>query len=135
MNATEIGDITEAMVLAALLESGATILAPFGNSHRYDLVVEKDGNFLRVQCKTGRLKNGAIQAKACSIQNPHLGGRSKDYLGQAELFGIYCPETHGVYLVPVDGSPTNTISLRLEPTRNRQAKGIRWAKDYKVERR
>lgn len=120
------------MVLAALLEDGAHVLVPFGASLRYDLVVERDGEFQRVQCKTGRLRKGVIVAQASSVSAPHRGGKRKDYKGDADLFGIYCPETKAVYMVPVEGSPKREIRLRLKPTKNNQSSSVRWAKDYQL---
>ena len=43
------------------------MLIPFGDNQRYDLVVEREGNFVRVQCKTGRVrKEGQILFNTCS---------------------------------------------------------------------
>jgi PD-(D/E)XK endonuclease len=63
MNPSTKGEITEAMVLATLLKNGSKVLVPFGSSLRYDIVIENEGNFQRVQCKTGRLRRGVIFAK------------------------------------------------------------------------
>jgi len=46
------GDTTEAIILAEFLKAGFPVLIPFGENHRYDLVIEAGGRFLRVQCKT-----------------------------------------------------------------------------------
>lgn len=55
-----IGAITETKVIGALVEAGKRILRPEGEGCPYDLVIDEDGLFFRVQCKTGRLKKGAI---------------------------------------------------------------------------
>lgn len=52
MHTKQIGDISEAMVAAVLLRSGRVILKPIGDNQRYDLVIDNNGKFLRVQCKT-----------------------------------------------------------------------------------
>lgn len=51
---------TEAAILARLSgREGVTILLPFGGGNgRYDLVIDDNGTFSRVQCKTGRLEQG-----------------------------------------------------------------------------
>jgi hypothetical protein len=46
------GDTTEAVVMAEFVKAGFPVLIPFGENHRYDLVIEAGGRFLRVQCKT-----------------------------------------------------------------------------------
>ena len=123
------------MVLARLVQAGKEILVPFGENQRYDLVIDEGDRFIRVQCKTGRLRKGAISFNTCSVDYHHPNSRGsrpyrRDYCGDAELFGVYCLATDGVYLVPVEDVGRSTASLRIEPTRNGQAKKIRWAKNY-----
>ena len=134
MNTKTIGNITEARVLAALLQAGFTVLLPFGGGQRYDMVTERDGSFKRVQCKTGRLKKGSIVVNGCSIQAPHLGGKRRNYHGGADYFGVYCPDTDGCYLIPVDGTPDSRFALRVAATKNNQSKRIRMASDYIIKR-
>jgi len=43
---------------------------------------------------------------------------------------VYCPDTDAVYLVPITDVPDRGACLRVKPTKNNQAKGVRWAKDY-----
>lgn len=135
-----IGDRTTAMVLARLLEVYESVLIPFGENSRYDLLIESDEGFIRVQCKTGRLKRGVVTFNACSTTYHHPNRRDgqptrHDYRGQADVFGVYCPETRGVYLVPVHEVGTVGGSLRIDPTANGQSRGIRWAGDYEIGRR
>ena len=60
------GERTEAAAIAELVKLGFTVLLPFGDNRRYDIAVEVCGRFLRVQCKTGRLRNGRIEFRAAS---------------------------------------------------------------------
>lgn len=129
-NPTTVGTRTEGMVLAALLQLGKAVLLPFGGGARYDLAYDEGGRLVRVQCKTAkRTTNGCLLFNSRSIG---YGGEHRDYRGDADLFGVYAPELGVVYLVPVDLVATNTGSLRLDPTRNGQAKGVLWASDYQV---
>jgi PD-(D/E)XK endonuclease len=53
----------------------------------------------------------------------------------AEIDAIcaYAPELHRCYLIPVDEiSGRRALHLRLDPTRNNQAQGIKWARDYEL---
>ncbi|MGH9198272.1 MAG: group I intron-associated PD-(D/E)XK endonuclease, partial [Acidimicrobiia bacterium] len=133
-----VGDASQAMVLGRLVQAGRTVLVPFGENTRYDYVIEeKDGSFTRVQVKTGRLRKGAIVFATCSTSYHHPNNRGMVaykhcYRGQADLFGVYCPETDAIYLVPVSEVGTTTAALRVESTRNNQSKKIRWASDYEV---
>ena len=114
--------------MASLLEKGEVVLLPFGDNERYDLVIDEDGTFTRIQCKTGRLRNGVIVVKTCSYGRD--GSTKKDYIGSADKFGIYCPENDKTYLVPVSEVGSRGVYLRIDPPKNNQINNIRWAKDY-----
>ena len=45
---------------------------------------------------------------------------------------MYSPDTGKVYLVPIEDTPEDAMMLRLQPTKNNQEKGVKWAKDYEV---
>src|ERR1700676_4668234 len=104
-NTKRIGDVTEAKILAALLAKGFIVLLPFSDNERYDLVIEKDNKFFKVQCKTVKMHNGSLRASASSSSC----GRWKDYQGQIDYFGLYSPELDKCYLMPCK----RTICLRV----------------------
>jgi hypothetical protein len=57
----------------------------------------------------------------------------KGYEGDAEMFGVYSPDTGKVYLVTVSEVPSGgDVILRLLKAKNNQGKGIRWARDYEL---
>lgn len=127
-----VGAQTEGRVLAGLIRAGYTVAVPFGVA-RYDLVVEMDDGFKRVQCKTGRLRDGAVRFNAASLGSNRRPGQTTrvPYHGHADLFGVFCPDTDAVYLVPV-GSNGVEVALRAAPPRNSQVKGVRWARDFEL---
>ena len=127
----DVGEVSEGQVIAALLRAGKVILTPFGDNQRYDLVIDNKGTFERVQCKTGRLKNGKILFPTSSSQ-AHRGKGRRDYRGQVETFGVYCPELDKVYMVPVSEVGRTGAHLRVDPPKNGQRKGIRLASDYEL---
>ena len=51
LNPSQIGQITELKCQTYLIEKGWNILIPIGNYQKYDLVIEKNGKFYRIQCK------------------------------------------------------------------------------------
>jgi len=132
MNTKAKGDVSEAMVTAALLQRGEVILVPFGDNQRYDLVIDRADTFLRVQVKSGRLRDGAILFNTRS-NHYHRGKGYRSYEGQIEFFGVYCPETGTCYLVPIDACGGLQVgSLRVEATKNGQKTGIRWASEFRI---
>lgn len=52
MNTKQQGDIGVAMAIAYYTQSGYTVSSPLTDNARYDLVVERNGTFYRIQCKT-----------------------------------------------------------------------------------
>ena len=132
-----VGDRTTLAVMLALQCLGHPILLPFGENTRYDLVIDDGGWFWRVQCKTGRLRSGAVRFATCSAYGHHRDPphARRDYRGQIDCFGVYCPETGAVYLVPIDEVPTTSQGcLRVTPAQNNQSRGIRLARDYEIGR-
>ena len=126
-----VGEQSEAQVVSALLKYGKTILVPFGDNQRYDMVIDEGGRFYRVQCKTGRLKSGSIDFPTCSSQ-VHRGKGRQSYRGQIEFFAVYCPDNEKVYLVPVDEVGLREGALRVDPVKNGQTKKIRLASDFEL---
>jgi hypothetical protein len=50
---------------------------------------------------------------------------------EVDVIAAYSPELHRGFLIPIDeASGRRAIHLRLDPTRNNQAHGIKWARDY-----
>jgi PD-(D/E)XK endonuclease len=56
----------------------------------------------------------------------------RSYRGDVDLFGVYCAGTGQVYLVPIADVPEKAAYLRVEPPKNGQTRGVRWAKDYVI---
>jgi PD-(D/E)XK endonuclease len=132
-----IGDRTTLAVMQALDLAGYSLAVPFGENVRYDLVIDDGERLFRVQCKTGRLRQGAVRFAACSTYHHHAQPLhwSRDYLGQIDYFAVYCPETTGVYLVPIEDLDVRTKgALRVTPSRNGQRRGIHDANRYEVGR-
>lgn len=120
-------------MLADLLRRGHTVLGPIGASPRYDFVVDLDGCFLRVQVKTGMVSDGAIEFATSSLHWSETSrGQRRPYHGEADVFACYCPAIDQVYYVSVATAGRRVCNLRLDPARNGQQKGVRWAHAYQV---
>lgn len=118
--------------MAELVRRGYQVLVPFGTNQRYDVVLDVDGEFVRAQCKKGRLRNGVVRFPARSVRSNTRGLYFRGYSGEVEIFLVYCPETNQIYAVPVDEVPATDGWLRVHPTRNGQKEGVRWARDYEL---
>lgn len=132
MSTKQTGDISESKFLARCIELGYSVLIPFGDRNRYDFVISKDGkNFDRIQVKTGMYKNGVLRAKLYStyyrLDKQLMRAYTSD---EIDYFAICSSDLNKVYLVPIKEAPKKELSLRIEDTKNRQKKHIRWAKNY-----
>lgn len=130
---TTIGDVTEMEVATALLRRGRKLLRPISAAARYDLVIDnEDGTFIRVQCKTGRLREGRVEFRLYSVSGHRTQGVG--YRSQVDAYGVYCPQIDAIYLVPVTAiSACGAIAtLRVEPARNGQTRGVRQAADFTI---
>jgi len=109
-NTKAIGDVSQVMIMAALVRAGATVLTPYGDNCRYDLALERDGKLLRIQCKTAWVpkRAGTVEFLCCSSY-VHRGGGKKNYRGGADLFGVYSPDLDKICFVPVDIAPTSSV--------------------------
>jgi hypothetical protein len=132
----DVGDRTTLAVMLALRMAGLTVLLPFGENTRYDLVVEDRGKFFRIQCKTGRFRMGAVVFKTTSSYAHHRSARvpRRGYQGEIDYFGVHCAETGGVYLVPIDEVPETDGRLRVDPALNGQQEGVHPAERYEFAR-
>jgi len=136
-NTSKKGEITESIILARLVQLGYECLVPWGHDHRYDIAIDDEGKLIRIQCKTARYLEtlGCIEFNT-AITYARVGGKPhirKGYKGEADYFGVYSPHTSKVYLIPVDDVPIGSKArLRLDPTKNSQQKGVKWAKDYEI---
>jgi hypothetical protein len=131
----EIGDRTTLMVMVALKEQGLDVYLPFGENTRCDVITDNGAKLSRIQCKTGRLRNGVIAFRPCSTYGHHANPKvfRRSYIGEIDEFGVFCPETGGIYLIPIeDVSATSQALLRVEPVRNGQMKRVRYAAPYEI---
>jgi hypothetical protein len=128
----DVGTRTEATILSELVRRGYQVLLPFGQNQRYDLVLDIEGSFMRVQCKTGRLRNGCVIFSTKSVRSNSRRAVVRDYAGDVELFMVHCSETDGIYAIPIDEATRTEGTLRIDPTSNGQDKRVRWARDYEL---
>jgi hypothetical protein len=129
------GEQTEAIVLGEFKKRGLNVAIPFGEDHRYDFIVENSGNFYRLQCKTGRYREGTVRFPTRSIQPDAQGHRKSDYEGEIDFFVIYVWELEQTFLVPEDEAAKNSMRLRVDPPENNQTKGVNWAKEFRLDSR
>jgi hypothetical protein len=121
---------SEVALTNAFVQLGYAVFLPVGHNHRYDLVLEVDGRFVRVQCKTGRLRDGVIRFNTVSTRSNRTDVLRRGYEDEVDAFAIWCPQNEMGYFVPIGDLATGIGTLRVAPAANNQRRGVRWAKDY-----
>ncbi|HEY4386875.1 MAG TPA: group I intron-associated PD-(D/E)XK endonuclease [Ktedonobacteraceae bacterium] len=136
-----LGEYSEIVIAGRLLQAGFYVLKPFGDSLRYDLVIEDaDGKFWKVQCKTAWLQDkGGIKVIKFLTTSRHdndSGGRynhaRRGYHGEIDFFAVYSPDLDKVYIIPIDHANTSEMTLRLIMPKGRNQYGIKMAADYEL---
>ena len=120
-----IGDKSVAQIMASLALAEKKILIPFGDNDPYDLVVDENSDFIRIQCKTARFYGDHFEFKTCS--NNWNSGKVTSYFGTADVFAVYLRENKQVYIFKVGNCPKTICRVRLIPYKSYSS---RMADDY-----
>jgi hypothetical protein len=125
------GLIAETAVIHECAKLGVPVLRPL-DDQRYDLVLDLGTGFLRVQCKWAATRGATIVVRCRTCRRARDGLIHRSYQpGEIDGVAAYSPDTRRCYLLPVELSVDCAgVQLRLAPTSNNQATGIRWANDY-----
>jgi hypothetical protein len=80
-----------------------------------------------------------MQDRASEVRRVHFRAYNADarrpngvaYRGQVEAFGVFCPQTGSVYLVPIEAlASISAAQLRVSGARNGQVRGVLNAGDF-----
>ena len=134
ISSSQKGAAAEAEIAAALIRLDVVVLRPLCEGRRYDMVIDTGATLLRVQCKWASRRAGVLTARCNTCRRTQSGYQRTLYSAEEiDAIAVYAPDTDRCYLLPIEeieGHPA--ITLRLEPTRNNQAKHVRWARDYEL---
>jgi hypothetical protein len=126
------GAAAEAEVAAAAIRLHLLVLRPLSEGGRYDLILDLGGKLLRVQCKWASQRGGVLVARCATCRHTPRGYLRTTYAAtEVDAIGLYAPSTDRCYLIPINEvEGLAAVMLRVAPTRNNQALGIRWAREY-----
>lgn len=122
------GEITEQILKAKFMKEGHSILEPVGDSNSFDFVIYTGEEFIRVQCKSGRYKNGCVRF---STESNGWSQEKRDYNGQIEYFAVWCDELDQAYFVPIEECGKSSKSLRVDNP-NVSNPNISWASNFEL---
>lgn len=102
-NTKQQGDMGVAAAIAFYTIKGYNVLSPLTDNARYDLVVEKDGIFTRIQCKTtqSRTKFGIFQVGVRTHGGNQSWNKSSLFLSKEEIDLLFVVTDEGkIYEFP-----------------------------------
>ena len=126
------GDLGTAKAHADLVERGFMVLFPATEHAEFDLVAYRDGTFHRIQVKYRSARYGTVSVRFRSVWADRHGTHMKPSdKAEVDILCVYCPETDECYyLRPSDHR--QSVTLRVTPSRNGQAHGVRHASSYRA---
>ena len=136
-NSKEVGNLTELQCITALYELGCDVSIPFGNSQKYDVVIDYNNKLYRVQIKHANEHWENDELAYFSFKTRWQGHNTSGYTMTAytendiEFFATYCQGQ--LFLIPVNECSGTVKNIRFKPPKNGQVKGINFAKDYLAE--
>lgn len=124
----QLGREGELRFAAEFSRKGWNIFLPFGEDGAVDLLVEKEGEYKRIQIKSTKCNNEVIMCRLKSSNNWQV----KKYTSEEiDFFGIYDSTNKKGYLINVKEVEGKIgINLRINKAKNNQTKNTRLAKEY-----
>lgn len=134
MNTKDTGNLAESKFLAKFIELDYNVLQPFGDNCKYDLVIEKNGKFSRVQIKHARIHKGKVVIENRSVKpksNTSKAVYTPYTANDIDYLAGYLSDTQ-MYLVPIANVAKWRVHLNLTAPKNGQMKGVKMASNYQI---
>mgnify|MGYP001622976689 CR=1 FL=1 len=129
LNSSQIGEVTELKCQTFLIEHGYNVLIPIGNYLPYDLVIEKNNKFTKIQCKHAVEQETGF--KVYTKRETRIDGNTKKILYTSKDCDYFMTEyKNNFYIFPV--YETNETRFWTVPPRN-GCKSAKMAKDFLAE--
>lgn len=130
MHTKDKGDWSEAEVIAKLKSiMDCFVFTPFGDNTPYDIVIDINGELLKIQVKTARYVNGSIKFETRSANSNMNESWHTTYGGLIDWFAVYSPDMDECYAVHIDECGSSSKTLRVEEP-DVSNPNINWAEDY-----
>ncbi len=131
-----LGNLTELQCITRFYELGFPISIPYGDSEKYDMILDVHGKLYRLQCKHANPhKNDDGMVDYITIRTTWSSGYTRNRPCTKNQYSkedcdYFVTHYEGKnYLVPVEQC-SNEKSLRIIPPKNGQIKGINFLKDF-----
>lgn len=135
MDITKIkGNLVELQCLMKFMSMGFECSTPYGDSSKYDIIVDIGRELLRIQCKKSHfVDNGNTIQFSCIAQTTNTQKTTKHIYTSEQIDYFATCWQDNVYLIPVDEC-SQTKSLRITPKNKNTPASVNMAEDYLVEK-
>lgn len=135
-NTKYLGNLTELQCISRFYELGFAVSIPYGDSEKYDFIVDINNKLYKLQCKHANIhSNENDEVEYITITTSWQSGYTKNKPTRRHLYSekdcdYFVTYFEGKnYLVPVNECST-LKTLRIVPPKNGQVKGINFLKDF-----
>lgn len=134
INTKKVGNLTELQCATRLYELGCAVSIPFGNSEKYDLIIDYDNKLYKVQIKHANIHYDELNEAEyitfeCRWQSHNSQGYRQNKYTKEDIDFFATFYNNECYLVP-QSECSNVKTLRIKKPKNNQSKGISFLKDY-----
>lgn len=135
MNSKKIGNIGEAKALCKFVELGIPVYIPFGDNEKADLIAEFNGKLNKIQVKTSqKAEDGKMIFDLTSSTQHRKNGEKHIYTdNEIDYFVCYNIQRDKIFLIPVNETPSTSITIRYEKSKNNQIQNIKFEQDYLID--
>lgn len=127
------GITTELDCIRAFIAAGFQVSIPYGDCARYDFIADKDNKLLRVQVKSSSWVDETKTAFMFYARSAHINSKGvKQQIydkNQIDYFATFFENK--CYVIPVQECSISK-TLRFQPPKTGQLKGINFAADYEL---
>ena len=134
LTSTRKGRIAEVGVMFVAIRQGWDAYIPAGDGSKVDMVlIDPSGKAVRAQVKWGNSSCDFIDVQVSTSRLVSSGGYVRSgYDSRAiDTIAVWCDPLGCAYLIPIEEIlGIGRLRLRLQPARNKQSLGVRYASDY-----
>jgi len=105
----DVGEISELKFIIEFRKRNMPVYIPYGDNNPADMVIEIRDKFYKIQVKTAHKYGSGFRFNSIRF--------GRDYVGEADFFGVYYPENNRCYLIPIDDTAIKPFTLSLDPMR------------------
>lgn len=136
MNTKELGNLTELQCITKLYELGCAVSIPYGNSEKYDVIIEWDNKLYKVQIKHANVHLDSLQevdyiSLKCTWEGHNRSGYTRNLYTANDIDFFATFYENECYLIPQSECSTQKL-LRIKTPKNNQVKGVSFLMNYKA---